>query len=111
MKKLLVIAVCCMLFCGCGNSFEASEFNWETPNKFHSFFVSKGAIKNNSSEDCQILNIELSYQNGDLQVDDTCVSYEIIKAGKTGNVKCLYHGNIDNIIDYKIDVKEISCID
>lgn len=109
MRKLLFLVVCCFCLCGCGNKFQTSEFNWKKSGDLYPLYFANGSIKNNSSKNCKTLYIDLVYKNGNLEEKDLCSYYDGINSGETINIECQYSGDIKNIEDYKIEIKDIEC--
>lgn len=109
MKKILFMVLCCLFLCGCEKDFQASNFKWE---KRGSSSFSLGSIKNNSSEKCNHLRIELLYTNGDIKENSSCLPLnDEINLGETIDVECIYTGTTKNITDYDIKVVTVECMD
>ena len=108
MRKILLLVICCIMLCGCGKKFEVSNFRWE---KIGGLYHSVGSVKNSSNEKCNHIHIKLVYKNGELMEEGNCNYSFVLESGEVKNVECLYTGNLSNIQDYEIIIKNIECQD
>ena len=104
MKKILVIAFCAFLLCGCGKK----EDGWEKKIQLSTLEIEDsyitGQIKN-LEDKAYKLTLTVELKSGSLTVDNTC--YETIKPNETRDLKCLILS--DSVTDsYTAEVKTVT---
>jgi len=109
MKKLLVIAVCCLCLCGCSKDagYEVSEL---IPNSYLELSYIKGTLKNVSNETCDQVQINVTLSSGTIN-EDGWIWVESPKPGKSISFNNVLYGgsNTKNIEDYNVKLKNIEC--
>lgn len=111
MKKMLFLAVCCCAFLatGCGKEdYEFSDFKYKRDGENVEIV---GKIKNNTGKDCPFLKVDYEYSSGSL-TEENSFTYMDVLSGKITDISGPTDDvTVDEVNDYKIKVKKITCID
>lgn len=109
MKKILLIAVCCLCFVGCTKDagYEVSEL---IPNTEIGMAHLKGTLKNVSNNDCKMVQINVEFSSGTIN-EDGWVWIESPKEGESISFNEILYGasDIESIENYQIKFKNIEC--
>ncbi len=103
MKKILVVALCTFLLCGCGKK----EDDWKKTIQLSTLEIKNdyivGQIKN-LKDKAYKLTLTIELKSGSLTEEKTC--YETIKPNETRNLKCILASNKINDT-YTAEIKTI----
>jgi hypothetical protein len=107
MKKILFIAICCLMLCGCSKEFQVSEL---IPNTDIGIAHLKGTLKNISNTDCDKVQINVEFSSGTIK-ENGWIFVEAPEKTKTVSFNEILFGasDINNIENYKIKFKNIEC--
>lgn len=110
MKKLLLAFLCCLIVCGCGNKNDGYQISELVPNTYLNMAHLSGTLKNVSNNNCKEVLVEVEYVSGTLKND----GYIYLNSPKKGdtvsfNETLIGASNIENIENYKINLKNIKC--
>lgn len=110
MKKLLLIAVCCMLFCGCKDKNEGYQVSELIPNTDIGIAHLKGTLKNISNIDCEKVQINVEFSSGTIK-ENGWIWVDTPSKTETVSFNEILYGasDIDDIENYKIKFKNIEC--
>ena len=111
MKKLLLLAVCCMMFCGCENKFQIGN-DLKIKKKNNKYLI-EGSFSN-KKKDCGIYTITFKLQNGNIMkyydstfpvlVDNDVYEFSVDIEDNDLNA-------ISNLDKYQIKIDNIKCFD
>lgn len=114
MKKSILLAIVCLLLCGCSrssfNGFEVSELKIEESS--HDIGTVIGTIQNNSGKDCNQIKIDIRISSGSITTETSFGISETVKNGEIYNFHELAtFDGIQNASDYNVKVTSIECLD
>lgn len=109
MKKILFVAICCFMLCGCENNINVG--NDLKIVKIKSKYSIKGSFSN-STKDCGIYNVSFKLQNGNIikyykttipvLVDNDIYEFSV-------DIKDNNLNEISNLEEYQIEINNIKC--
>lgn len=109
MKKYLLIILLCLFACGCNsNKWEVSELSSDGGTYLSNL---QGDLKNKSDENCKKVQINFIAQSGSLKVEGW-VWVDNPELGKTKSFDSVIYGDagdVDNLENYTIKLKNIEC--
>lgn len=108
MKKLLFIAICCLILCGCENKeYEISKLKADSSLGVHNM---KGTLKNISNKTCKTVQINVILSSGTI-TEDGWIWVDSPEIGNSISFDDILYGvsNSLNIEDYDIKLKNIEC--
>lgn len=116
MKKILFIAICCLMLCGCENwkkDFQTSDIKIEVVNSWNSSntYITY-TIKNISDYTCNAMNATIEFKSGTISTEETVYPSIIsmpLKPNQTLTDKYVIRDK--NYEGYTATFKKIDCYD
>lgn len=111
MKKILLVAVCCLFLCGC-DKYEGYQVSELTPNNGIGHAKLKGTLRNISNDNCKEVQINVEFSSGTIQ-DTGWIIVETPNKGESVSFNEILYGasGITDIENYEIKFKNIKCYD